>query len=74
MNVGGRSFSLSIFVRSDWMFNFGNIGRQDIVYVILRLFQLVPTVMAIGIEFPNVGFAVDGALIVSIWRWRLPMF
>ena len=74
MNVGGRGFSLGIFVRSDWMFTFGNIGRQDIVYVILWLFQLVPTEMAIGIDFPNVGFAIDGALIVFIWRWRLPLF
>ena len=75
MNVGGRGFSLGIFVRSDWMFTFGNIGRQDIVYVyvILRLFQLVPTVMAVGIDFPDVGFAIDGALIVFIWRWRFPM-
>ena len=76
MNVGGRGFSLGIFVRSDWMFTFGNIGRQDIVYVyvILRLFQLVPTVMAVGIDFPDVGFSIDGTLIVFIWRWRLPMF
>ena len=73
MNVGGRSFSLSIFVRSDWMFTFGNIGRQDIVYVILRLFQLVPTVMTVGIDFPDVGFSIDGTLIVFIWRWRFPM-
>ena len=38
-----------------------------------NLFQLVPTVMAVGIDFPDVGFAIDGALIVFIWRWRFPM-
>ena len=38
------------------------------------MFILVPTVMAIGIDFPGVGFAVDGALIAFIWRWRLLFF
>ena len=30
--------------------------------------------MVIRIDFPDVGFAVDGASIVFIWRWRLPSF
>ena len=68
MNVGGRGFSLGIFVRSNWMFTFGDVGRQEIVYVyvILRLFQLGPAVMTVGIDFPDVGFSIDGTLIVFI--------
>ena len=75
MSVGGRGFSLGIFVRSNWMFTSGDVGRQDIVYVyvILWLFQLVPTVMTVGIDFPDVVFFIDGTLIVFVLRWRFPM-
>ena len=71
MNVGGRDISLGVFVRSNWMywmFTFGDVGRQEIVYVyvILRLFQLGPAVMTVGIDFPDVGFSIDGTLIVFI--------